>query len=154
MRRRSLAAGMRHNLVGRGYGPGQHSIEAFARSGYGGRGNRFPRLRFKTVLETFTSHGSSVICFLSRTPLRACSLFFHASPRRVIHTSRLLVCSRLIQRYWFRPLAYHRPHVCLSWTLLQAFASWGIPPPCRNGLTPAQEEKPFSLESDTGLLRS
>src|SRR5215467_13296601 len=34
--------------------------------GYGRRGNRFPRLRFKTVLATLIAHGSSVRQSLSR----------------------------------------------------------------------------------------
>jgi hypothetical protein len=56
-------------------------------SGYSRRGNRFPRLCYKTVLAGFLAHGSSVIRPLSWAPCWACDLHFHASPSRVIHTS-------------------------------------------------------------------
>jgi hypothetical protein len=45
-------------------------------SGYGRRGSRLPRLRFKTVRETFTSHGSSQIRRLSRAPPAIVSRLF------------------------------------------------------------------------------
>ncbi len=56
-------------------------------SGYSRRGNRSPRLCFKTVRASFPAHGSSVIRPLSWAPCRACDLHVHASPFRVIHTS-------------------------------------------------------------------
>ena len=56
-------------------------------NGYSRRGNRFPRLCFKTVRAGFLAHGSSVICPLSWAPFRACDLHVCASPFRVIHTS-------------------------------------------------------------------
>jgi hypothetical protein len=56
-------------------------------SGYSRRGDRSPRLCFKTVRAGFLAHGSSVICPLSLAPYRACDLHVRASPSRVIHTS-------------------------------------------------------------------
>ena len=58
-----------------------------AASGYSRRGNHFPRLCFRTVRESFPSHGSSVIHPLSWAPCRACDRYVGASPSRVIHTS-------------------------------------------------------------------
>jgi hypothetical protein len=83
-------------------------------SGYSRRGNRSPRLCFKTVLAGFLAHGSSVRCPLSRAPFRACGLSFHAFPFLGIHISRFLVDSRHIQRYRDLPPAPHRPHVSIS----------------------------------------
>jgi hypothetical protein len=54
---------------------------------YSRRGNHFPRLCFRTVRESFPSHGSSVIRPLSWVPSWACDLHVGASPFRVIHTS-------------------------------------------------------------------
>ena len=56
-------------------------------SGYSRRGNRSPRLCFRTVLAGFLAHGSSVIRPWSWAPFRADDLHVCASPLRVIHTS-------------------------------------------------------------------
>jgi hypothetical protein len=56
-------------------------------SGYSRRGNRSPRLCFKTVRASFPAHGSSVIYPLSWAPCWACDLHVGASPVRVIPTS-------------------------------------------------------------------
>jgi hypothetical protein len=55
--------------------------------GYSRRGNRSPRLGFRTVRERFPSHGSSVIHPLSWAPFRACDLHVGASSLRIIHPS-------------------------------------------------------------------
>ena len=57
-------------------------------SGYSRRGDRSPRLCFRTVRAGFLAHGSSVIRPLSWAPCRAGDLHVRASPWRVIPPSR------------------------------------------------------------------
>ena len=45
-------------------------------SGYSRRGNRSPRLCFKTVLASFPAHGSSIVWCLLRIPLTVFSRLF------------------------------------------------------------------------------
>jgi hypothetical protein len=116
---------------------GQASAARCTASGYSRRGNRSPRLCFKTVRASFPAHGSSVVRPLSWAPCWACDLQFCASPSpghpyiarwrahglcRATHPDHL--------RTTVPTSAYPRAFPA-------TLASWGIPPPCRMRLTPA-----------------
>ena len=105
--------------------------------GYGRRGNRSPRLRFKTVLETFTSHGSSPIRLLSRVPSRACGLDSHTFAPFSAHPYLTFPSAHSVFGA-NRPfhLRMTVPTSAYPKAFPLAFASWGIPPSCGIRLTP------------------
>jgi hypothetical protein len=66
------------------------------------------------------------------TTIQACDLRFRASPLRGIAPSRRSAGLALLQRYFRRSPAHHRPDVSLSRALPLAFASSSIPPAARH----------------------
>jgi hypothetical protein len=68
--------------------------------------------------------------------IRACDLQFHASPFQDIAPSCMAWVLALLQPYFLRSPAPHRPDVSLSWALPQAFASSGILLPSSIRLAP------------------
>jgi hypothetical protein len=68
--------------------------------------------------------------------IRACDLRFRASPFQDIAPSCIAWVRALLQPYFLRSPAHHRPGVSLSWVLPQAFASSGILLPSSIRLAP------------------
>ena len=106
-------------------------------SGYSRRGDRSPRLCFRTVRAGFLAHGSSVIRPLSWAPCRAGDLHVCASPlpgHPYLAPWRAHGLCRATR-------ADHLPSTGPTSASPRAFpaavASWAIPPPCRLRWTPA-----------------
>jgi hypothetical protein len=100
--------------------------------GYSRWEDRSSHLCFKTVRESFLSHGSSVLRLLSRVPRRACDLFFHTFASCDAHPYLTLppvhsVCGATGSDH----LRITVPTSAYPRAFLAALASWGIPPPCR-----------------------
>jgi hypothetical protein len=104
--------------------------------GYGRRGDRSPRLRFKTGRAAFTAPGSSAPRPLVWAALLAKPLedFPFAAWTRVLS----LPLGRLRRLWAYEPLltpphSEDRPHVSISEALPSALASWGIPSTLSSG---------------------
>jgi len=103
----------------------------------GRRGSRPPRRRYRTVRETFASHGSSAYGLLSSAPQQlnltivAAWSVYPWSWRNHLRSSVRPQASAI--RLGLREHPDHpidRPHVSVSLALPRALASWGIPPAC------------------------
>ena len=75
--------------------------------------------------------------------IRACDLRFRASPFQDIAPSCVAWVLALLQPYFLRSPAYHRPDVSLSWALPQAFASSGILLPSSIRLAPTLDSESY-----------
>jgi hypothetical protein len=114
-----------------------NTLEARGGLSSGRRGSRPPRRRYRTVRETFASHGSSAYGLLSSAPQQLNFTIVAAwsmrgwSWRNHLRSSVRPQASAIrlrLHEHLDHPI--DRPHVSVSFALLKAFASWGIPPVC------------------------
>jgi hypothetical protein len=103
----------------------------------GRRGRRLPRRRYRTVRETFASHGSSAYGLLSSAPqqlnltiVAAWSVYPWSWRTRLRSSVRSRASVTRLELHKQPDLPTDRPHVSLSLALPRALASWGIPPTC------------------------
>ena len=122
---------------------------------YPARGSRPPRRRYRTVRETFASHGSSAYGLLSSAPpqlnltiVAAWSMRWWSWRNHLRSSVRPKASAIRLRLHQHPDPPIDRPHVSLSLALPRAFASWGIPPVCSVRLAACSS----CLESHTRVI--